>query len=231
MADLEGVLDPQPRLLDALLWEPEYDIVSDNNDSEYNVKEGITLDNSVQLINHSTNHSLLNRLVSFNTAVCFAMMDIRNFMQFYVVDLKNEQVERNVWVVEMICNLPGNVTRLLSCSGEDLMKYKGHDLVPTHSVPSMNRYPLTGDWYPAIKKPAAVIHWLNHVKIDAEYIVILDADMIMRGPITPWEFKASRTHPVSTNLQNYILAIPRPATTNLQNYILAIPRPATKLVA
>lgn len=39
LADLEGVLDPQPEFLEALLWEPEYDIVSDDNDSEYNVKE------------------------------------------------------------------------------------------------------------------------------------------------------------------------------------------------
>ncbi|XP_047310979.1 peptidyl serine alpha-galactosyltransferase [Impatiens glandulifera] len=93
---------------------------------------------------------------------------------------------------------PGNITRLLSCTDEDLKNYKGHDLAPTHYVPSMSRHPLTGDWYPAINKPAAVLHWLNHVKIDAEYIVILDADMIMRGTITPWEFKASRGHPVST---------------------------------
>jgi peptidyl serine alpha-galactosyltransferase len=44
--------------------------------------------------------------------------------------------------------------------------------------------------YPAINKPAAVVH--------AEFIVILDADMIMRGPITPWEYGAKRGHPVST---------------------------------
>ncbi|CAJ1947549.1 unnamed protein product [Sphenostylis stenocarpa] len=93
---------------------------------------------------------------------------------------------------------PGNITRLLSCSDEELQKYKGHDLAPTHYVPSMSRHPLTGDWYPAINKPAAVLHWLNHVNTDAEFIVILDADMILRGPITPWEFKASRGHPVST---------------------------------
>ncbi|KAK7316133.1 hypothetical protein VNO77_34893 [Canavalia gladiata] len=93
---------------------------------------------------------------------------------------------------------PGNITRLLSCSDEDLRQYKGHDLAPTHYVPSMSRHPLTGDWYPAINKPAAVLHWLNHVNIDAEFIVILDADMILRGPITPWEFKAARGHPVST---------------------------------
>ncbi|RDX96710.1 Peptidyl serine alpha-galactosyltransferase [Mucuna pruriens] len=93
---------------------------------------------------------------------------------------------------------PGNITRLLSCSDEDLRQYKGRDLAPTHYVPSMSRHPLTGDWYPAINKPAAVLHWLNHVNVDAEFIVILDADMILRGPITPWEFKAARGHPVST---------------------------------
>lgn len=93
---------------------------------------------------------------------------------------------------------PGDITRLLSCTDEDLKQYKGHNLAPTHYVPSMSRHPLTGDWYPAINKPAAVLHWLNHVKVDAEYIVILDADMIMKGPITPWEFKAERGRPVST---------------------------------
>lgn len=51
--------------------------------------------------------------------------------------------------------------------------------------------------YPAINKPAGVLHWIHHVQIDAEYIVILDADMIMRGPITPWEYKAARGRPVS----------------------------------
>ncbi|KAH6774374.1 peptidyl serine alpha-galactosyltransferase [Perilla frutescens var. frutescens] len=93
---------------------------------------------------------------------------------------------------------PGEITRLLSCTDEDLKKYKGQDLAPTHYVPSMSRHPLTGDWYPAINKPAAVVHWINHVKTDAEYIVILDADMIMRGPITPWEFNAAKGRPVST---------------------------------
>ncbi|KAK7260643.1 hypothetical protein RIF29_26865 [Crotalaria pallida] len=93
---------------------------------------------------------------------------------------------------------PGNITRLLSCSDENLKLYKGHNLAPTHYVPSMSRHPLTGDWYPAINKPAAVLHWLNHANVDAEFIVILDADMILRHPITPWEFKAARGQPVST---------------------------------
>lgn len=41
---------------------------------------------------------------------------------------------------------PGNITRLLSCTDENLKEYKGHDLAPTHYVPSMSRHPLTGDW-------------------------------------------------------------------------------------
>ncbi|KAF2305996.1 hypothetical protein GH714_009372 [Hevea brasiliensis] len=92
---------------------------------------------------------------------------------------------------------PGNIT-LLSCADEDLKQYTGYDLAPTHYVPSMSQHPLRGDWYPAINKPAAVLHWLNHTNIDAEFIVILDANMVMRGPITPWEFKAACGHPVST---------------------------------
>ncbi|XP_073223301.1 uncharacterized protein [Cicer arietinum] len=39
LVDLEGMLEPQPEFMDALLWEPEYEIVSDDNDSEYNVNE------------------------------------------------------------------------------------------------------------------------------------------------------------------------------------------------
>eukprot|EP00250_Pteridium_aquilinum_P014285 c21892_g1_i2 orf=709-2682(-) len=92
---------------------------------------------------------------------------------------------------------PGSITRLLSCTDEQLKTYKGMDLAPTHVVPSYSIHPLTNDWYPAINKPAAVLHWLNHVSTDAEFLVILDADMILRRPITPWDFGAEREHPVS----------------------------------
>ncbi|WJX70613.1 hypothetical protein P8452_54701 [Trifolium repens] len=52
---------------------------------------------------------LLSRLVSFNTAVCFPMMVISNSMQFHAIGPTNEQAEKNVWVVEMICNLVKNL--------------------------------------------------------------------------------------------------------------------------
>ena len=42
---------------------------------------------------------------------------------------------------------PGPVTRLLSCTEEQLKGYRGMDLAPTHQVPSMSHHPITGDWY------------------------------------------------------------------------------------
>ncbi|XP_027363533.1 bromodomain and WD repeat-containing protein 3-like [Abrus precatorius] len=40
LVDLEGMIEPQPEFIDAMFWEPEYDIVvSDDTDSEYNVNE------------------------------------------------------------------------------------------------------------------------------------------------------------------------------------------------
>ncbi|GFP84967.1 hypothetical protein PHJA_000640500 [Phtheirospermum japonicum] len=94
---------------------------------------------------------------------------------------------------------PGPITRLLSCTDEERKDYKGMDLAPTLEVPSMSRHPKTGDWYPAINKPAGVVHWLQHSK-DAEnvdWVVILDADMIIRGPIIPWELGAEKGKPVA----------------------------------
>ena len=39
LADLEGMVEPQSEFIDTMFWEPEYDIVSDDNDSEYNVND------------------------------------------------------------------------------------------------------------------------------------------------------------------------------------------------
>ncbi|KAJ0841218.1 putative uncharacterized membrane protein [Helianthus annuus] len=94
---------------------------------------------------------------------------------------------------------PGPITRLLSCTDEEKKKYKGMNLAPTFEVPSMSRHPRTGDWYPAINKPAGVVHWLKHSKDaqNVDWVVILDADMIIRGPILPWEIGAEKGRPVA----------------------------------
>lgn len=95
---------------------------------------------------------------------------------------------------------PGPVTRLLSCTAEDLKSYRGLDMAPTMVVPSWSRHPRTGEWYPAINKPVGVNHWLQNSPdaADVEWVVILDADMILRRPILPWELGAEKGRPVSS---------------------------------
>jgi hypothetical protein len=94
---------------------------------------------------------------------------------------------------------PGGVTRLLSCAADQLPSYRGLRIGHTLQVPSYSRHPRTGDWYPAINKPAGVVHWLKH-SVEAnnvDWVVILDADQIVRGPIIPWELGAEKGKPVA----------------------------------
>ncbi|CAL5201904.1 unnamed protein product [Lathyrus oleraceus] len=80
---------------------------------------------------------------------------------------------------------PGPITRLFSCTDEEKKNYKRMHLAPTFEVPSMSRHPKTGDWYPAINKPAGVIHCFKYNKdaINVDWVLILDTDMIIRGQI------------------------------------------------
>ena len=58
---------------------------------------------------------------------------------------------------------PGALTRLLSCTEEQLKTYPNVDLVPTHVVPSLTRdpNPRHNDHYSAYNKPGAVLYWLR----------------------------------------------------------------------
>ncbi|CAI7821591.1 unnamed protein product [Closterium sp. NIES-53] len=53
--------------------------------------------------------------------------------------------------------------------------------------------------YPAINKPYGVWHWVQHSPQaqQAEWVVILDADMVIRAPVTPWGVKAEKGKPVA----------------------------------
>ena len=58
---------------------------------------------------------------------------------------------------------PGKLTRLLSCTEEQLLTYRGKDLVTTHVVPSLTLDPNQehNDHYSAYNKPGAVMFWLQ----------------------------------------------------------------------
>jgi hypothetical protein len=57
-------------------------------------------------------------------------------------------------------------------------------------APSFTRNPHNGDVYSAYNKPEAVIDWLAHNDIEEEFVLILDADMIMRAPFIPEDLGA-----------------------------------------
>lgn len=58
---------------------------------------------------------------------------------------------------------PGKLTRLLSCTEDQLQSYRGRDLVTTHVVPSLTMDPNKerNDHYSAYNKPGAVMYWLQ----------------------------------------------------------------------
>jgi len=82
---------------------------------------------------------------------------------------------------------PGPLTRIVSCTPEEweAMSPEARDFVPTHVAPNYAVHPRTGDKYPAYNKPMAVIDWLAKTDVKEDYVLIIDADMIMRRPILP----------------------------------------------
>lgn len=126
----------------------------------------------------------------------------------------------------------GPVTRLMSCTAEDLRKYKGLDLMPTFVAPSFKDYLGDGDKYAAYNKPGAIMAWLEvsgcflstehpfcgstprqancifvlhscctpwrkgcisgvlqEQEPTEDFIMIVDADNIMRFPFDPFELR------------------------------------------
>ncbi|KAL1527729.1 hypothetical protein AB1Y20_009114 [Prymnesium parvum] len=82
---------------------------------------------------------------------------------------------------------PGGITRLLACSDEDLKTYQGLDIGPTFVHP--NHRGMGGMNYAAFNKPASVNYWIRSgaVPDGVEYVMQLDADMLVNRPVIPEE--------------------------------------------
>lgn len=57
--------------------------------------------------------------------------------------------------------VPGRLTRILSCSEDDLTEYTNIDLVDTYIAPDRSLNPHNNDRYPAYNKPAGIVDWLE----------------------------------------------------------------------
>lgn len=84
-----------------------------------------------------------------------------------------------------ISGQPGGVTRLLACSEEKLRTYQGLDIGPTFVHP--NHRGLDGMNYAAYNKPASVSYWVHSDAVPAgvEFVMQLDADMLIHRPVHP----------------------------------------------
>jgi hypothetical protein len=81
----------------------------------------------------------------------------------------------------------GPMTRIPCCTKEEYDKLSDveKNLVPTHWAPSYTVHPRTGDVYHAYNKPLAVLDWMSKTDVKEDFVLVIDADMIMREPFVP----------------------------------------------
>ena len=73
----------------------------------------------------------------------------------------------------------GKITRLLACSPEELAKYKGMDIGPTFVHPNYRHNPINGDTSASYNKPASVMHFSRESNFTEDYLLFIDADMLL----------------------------------------------------
>jgi hypothetical protein len=91
----------------------------------------------------------------------------------------------------------GRITRLLACDDDELKRYKGLDLGPTFIHPNYRHNPLNGDVSASYNKPASVMHFSREANFTEEFVLFIDADMVLTRPIDPVALGAKRGTVVS----------------------------------
>ena len=79
-----------------------------------------------------------------------------------------------------------------ACSPDDLANYSMLDIGPTFVHPNYRHNPLNGDVSASYNKPASVMHWVREANFTEEYVLFIDADMILNRPIDPIAMGARR---------------------------------------
>ena len=84
----------------------------------------------------------------------------------------------------------GKITRLLACSPEELATYKGMDIGPTFVHPNYRHNPINGDVSASYNKPASVMHFSRESNFTEDFLLFIDADMLLVRDIDPLAFGA-----------------------------------------
>ena len=96
--------------------------------------------------------------------------------------------------------MAGKITRVLACDPEQLQMYKGMHLGPTcvHQNHARIKYEHQAgqakpagaratDLSPTYNKPASIMHWALEAREaqDVDFVLYIDADMLLRKPVDP----------------------------------------------
>ena len=93
--------------------------------------------------------------------------------------------------------MQGSITRLLACNQEDLARYKGMDIGPTFVHPNYRHNPINGDVSASYNKPGSVMHFSQAGNFTEDFVLFIDADMILTRPIDPVALGAKKGTVVS----------------------------------
>mmetsp|Transcript_28895 Transcript_28895/g.71319 ORF Transcript_28895/g.71319 Transcript_28895/m.71319 type:complete len:623 (-) Transcript_28895:667-2535(-) len=101
-------------------------------------------------------------------------------------------------------NQNGGFTRLMACNKSPP---PGVYVVPdTHVHPNYAVHPRTKDAYSPYNKPFSIMHWLEYAKPTADYIIVLDADMVFRKAFTAVMLGVEKGRPISAHY-GYLIGI------------------------
>jgi len=107
--------------------------------------------------------------------------------------------------------MPGPITRLLACSPAQQRVYpaRGMAMGPTFVHPNFADNPRTNETSGSYNKPAAVMFWIREAPPAENYILFIDADMLLRAPIDPIGLGAARGTVLSEHVAYLHLGITR----------------------
>ena len=165
------------------------------------------------------------RRVAAEAARCLMAHGSANLHTVFTSECNNKQFDWfTVGVYESFrtSGMQGSITRLLACTPEDLAKYQGLDLGPTFVHPNYRHNPLNGDTSASYNKPASVMHFSREANFTEEFVLFIDADMLLTRPIDPVALGAKKGTVVSEYVPYMVGTSNEMAANFLPEY--AVPR-------
>lgn len=100
--------------------------------------------------------------------------------------------------------IDGKITRLLACDSDELVHYRGMHIGPTFVHPNYRNIPHGNDYSPTYNKPASIYHFARDSGFMEEFVLFIDADMLLMKDIDVESLGARRGVVVSERVDYMI---------------------------